>query len=133
MTKLRPAFITLVALSVNNPVAAANYCAGINVKHVRPADWSHLLPFLSQYFRSNDRIDFVGSLQFGEWLIVQAKAPEHPDDPPFIFFRGRPQDSRVVWEWEGVGPDASMAAKKAIPDIPTKLADCFQWAVGNPY
>jgi len=133
MIKLWPLPITLVALSVNNPALAANHCGSITVKHVPPPDWSDLLPFVSQYFRSDYHIEFVGSLQSGEWLIVQAKAPEHPDDPPFIFFRGRPRHSRVVWEWEGVGPDASSAAKKAIQEMPTKLVDCFQWAIGNSY
>lgn len=133
MIRPRHLAVVLALFGPHQSALAADYCRGITIDHNPPPDWAKLLPAVKDYFYYSKKVKFVSSLQLGEWLIIEATAQDGGDDPPLIFFRGRPKHTHVVWDWEGIGPDADEDAIKANPDIPKKLAECFQWAVGHPY
>jgi len=124
--------VAIIFASIARP-ALAQDCDGVVRQRVAPADWPVLLPYIQQFFFQKAAIRFVQSIQQGDWLIIQADTAEHGDDPPFVFFRGYPTKLRVVWEFEGVGPDSMDLAIASAPGIPHALARCFAWSIGHAY
>jgi hypothetical protein len=131
MIKLCPVILLLFALVTPSDASATDYCNGITVTHSPPVDWTTLLATISQKYPPIGKYAFQNAIQLGEWRIVRVDDLGHGDDPPFFFFRGPPHHARLVWVYSGVGPGADDAAQTELPDIPTKLALCFQWATGE--
>jgi hypothetical protein len=114
--------------------ATAAPCSGID----RPIDAARkaqlAIPIATQL--KSDHVTVLKYMAVKDWSIVYVETPD--SDPPFVFFRGDPSNTRYVTLWSGAATiheeqDIKRWAMNNAPGIPRPLAACFAWYVTPPH
>jgi len=129
MHRLFIAVAVLLAASAGH--ATVHGCNGIIRRSTLPPDWPTLLSLVQNSFFDEQDIRLIGTMEVGEWIVIEADNAVPTDDPPYIFVRGRHRKPRFVWEFEGIDRDLTNLALASAPGIPIALARCFAWSVSH--
>jgi hypothetical protein len=109
--------------------ARADACRNVAKFTTPPANWSALAHAIDSEI-PNLRWQPDWSLALKGRIVVHVGIARG-DDPPTYFFRDYPRQPKLVWIYEGAGPEELDAALSHTSGMPRALALCFVWTIDH--
>jgi len=127
--------LAFCGISIFGFSANASPCDGIDDRPISAERKAVLTPVIADQLNSKN-VKILRLFSADDWNIIYVETPD--SDPPFVFFKGSPIDSRYITLWSGGATifdeqNINEWVLKNAPGIPRHLAACFAWYVTPPH